>query len=203
MKIIRVFLALSVFFGLFGGVGFRAQDPAEPENPDLFTCANQADPMKRLTVGVIGTEAGYSVTFRTAESGRLLGSFPADIDAGNAFRNTRAFWSSDGRYCAVETQHGRVSWSCRVYFIEREALRVEEIRVPDYIQNILGRLKALEGPDNLAVFVVELRENRLKLSVSGSGSIDFPSHEVVIELFGDRHVVPYARIASIRNTEKT
>lgn len=99
-----------------------------------------------------GTEAGnslerYSIQLRDAARtsslftlARVSGS--NDVEYEVAKERSRALWQPSGRFVAITDQSSRFSRS--VYILSVRDGQVEQVRIPDYVQNALGRVKATE-----------------------------------------------------------
>lgn len=150
---------------------------AQPSPKDIFQIPSE-DPKGELYASVIGifetdpaNENPYRIAIRDKTTLKILGSDVSSIDmvTAGAARETTATWSSDGKNIVFEMQCDRRSKTIQAYIIDREGQRIEKANLPDYLQNMLGRLKLVSYEGNLSETATFTADGLLKIKVIGNG----------------------------------
>ncbi len=148
------------------------------------------------------TGAGYQIQLRggsSAESVFTLGkSGRNDVEYAVAKERSRALWQPSGKFVVITDQSSRFSRD--IYILSLRDGRVEQLQIPDYVQNALGRVKATEiyqdcvsipkawTGDDLSVM--------LYFSAQGASQYLY-SCEVVLHLDRDARESPVVRLKSV------
>lgn len=125
-------------------------------------------------------------------------SGPNDVEYGVAKERSRALWHPSGRFVAITDQSSR--FSRNVYILSLRDGRVEQLAIPDYVQNALGRVKATEIYRDCVSIPKAWSGQELSLTLyfSALGAPQYLySCEVVLRLDQDEKGGPLVRIKSV------
>jgi len=127
---------------------------------------------------------------------RVSGS--SDVEFEVAKERSRALWHPLGKFVAITDQSGRFSRS--VYILSLRDGRVEQLPIPDYVQNALGRVKATEIYRDCVSIPKSWTGEELSLTLyfSALGAPQYLySCEVVLRLDQDEKGRPLVRLKSV------
>lgn len=173
---------------------------------DIYKISTE-DPKHQVYASVIPifdsdpqNENPYRVAIRDRQDGKIWGSDISWIDmvTEGAIQDTTAVWSPSGNFVVFHMKPDRRSQTIRTYFIDREHKRIHEVKMPDYIQNMLGRLNRVKVPSYVGEKASFSDSDTISVDVDGWGS-GIPSIKgtASIKLHGDPYSEPYGELVSV------
>ena len=105
-------------------------------------CGELKSPDGHYQIEYIKALQGESnVRFKNLKTGKILGLFSSNAYEHSAYLDTA--WSPDSRYLAVVHRGTRTTAEIEVFSFSGDS--VEEVKLPDYRLNLLGRQKLVSG----------------------------------------------------------
>ena len=170
---------------------------------DVYKIATE-DPKKEVYATIIPifdsdpqNENPYRIAIRDRANGKVWGSYVSWIDmmTEDAVRETTAVWSSTGDFIVFHMRPDRRSRVVRSYYIDRKHQRIREVKMPDYLQNMLGRLNRVSSPDHIGESAMFTSASTLLVKVEGSPQA--LSGTASVKLHGDPYSEPYGELLSV------
>jgi hypothetical protein len=171
---------------------------------DIYKIASD-DPKQQVYAAVIPifdtdpqNENPYRIAIRDKESGKIWGSDISWIDmvTKDSVQETSVIWSPSGDFVVFQMKPDRRSQMIRTYYIDRQHQRIREVEMPDYVQNMLGRLDRVSMPDSSLGETVTFTSKDI-LTIEVGGARPALSGKASVKLHGDPHSDPRGELLSV------